>query len=162
MPEELTDALNQQAVTARRVRRYQKALPETVRDAVAYTADDQSFPSVEIPLEDGRTFYASIAPIRDQDGVISGMVVVMRDVTHFKDLDEMKSEFVATVSHDLRAPLTSMRGYTTMLSMVGDLSDKQRDYIQKILIGIEQMNSLIGDLLNLRRVEAGVGIRQDP
>jgi signal transduction histidine kinase len=49
-----------------------------------------------------------------------------------------------------------------MLSMVGELSDKQRDYIQKILEGIEQMNTLIGDLLNLRRVEAGVGIRQDP
>lgn len=162
LPEPLTEALNQQAVTARRVRRYQIALPETVRDAVAYTNDEFSFPSVEIPLDDGRTFYASIAPIRDREGVISGVVVVMRDVTHFKELDEMKSEFVATVSHDLRAPLTSMRGYATMLSMVGELSDKQREYIQKILIGIEQMNTLIGDLLNLRRVEAGVGIRQDP
>ena len=162
LPDTLTDALNQQAVTARRVRRYQIALPESVRDAVAYTSDDHNVPSVEIPLEDGRTFYASIAPIRDRDGVISGVVVVMRDVTHFKELDEMKSEFVATVSHDLRAPLTSMRGYTTMLNMVGDLSDKQRDYVQKILVGIEQMNTLIGDLLNLRRVEAGVGIRQDP
>lgn len=162
LPETLTKALNEQAVTARRVRRYQIALPETVRDAAAYTSDDYTLPSVEIPLEDGRTFYASIAPIRDHDGVISGVVVVMRDVTHFKELDEMKSEFVATVSHDLRAPLTSMRGYTTMLNMVGEVSDKQREYIQKILVGIEQMNSLIGDLLNLRRVESGVGIRQDP
>jgi signal transduction histidine kinase len=162
LPRALTDALNQQAMTARRVRRYQTALPDSVRDAVAFSGDDHTFPSVEIPLEDGRTFNASIAPIRDQEGVINGMVVVMRDITHFKELDEMKSEFVATVSHDLRAPLTSMRGYTTMLSMVGDVSDKQRDYIQKILVGIEQMNTLIGDLLNLRRVEAGVGIRQDP
>ncbi len=162
LPEPLTNALNDQAVTARRVRRYQNALPESVRDASAFAADDYSTPSVEIPLDDGRTFYASIAPIRDREGIISGVVVVMRDVTHFKELDEMKSEFVATVSHDLRAPLTSMRGFTTMLNMVGELSDKQRDYIQKILVGIEQMNTLIGDLLNLRRVESGVGIRQDP
>jgi len=74
----------------------------------------------------------------------------------------MKSEFVATVSHDLRAPLTFMRGYTTMLSMVGDLNERQRDYMQRILDGIEQMNALIGDLLDLRRVEAGVGIRREP
>ncbi|MDF1512794.1 MAG: ATP-binding protein [Anaerolineae bacterium] len=162
LPESLAEALNQQAITARRVRRYQIALPETVRDAAAYSSDEHNIPAVEIPLEDGRTFYASIAPIRDRDGVISGVVVVMRDVTHFKELDEMKSEFVATVSHDLRAPLTSMRGYATMLNMVGEVTDKQREYIQKILYGIEQMNTLIGDLLNLRRVEAGVGIRQDP
>ncbi len=74
----------------------------------------------------------------------------------------MKSEFVATVSHDLRAPLTFMRGYTTMLSMVGDLNDRQRDYMQRILEGIEQMNSLVGDLLDLRRVESDVGIKQEP
>ncbi|MCD6285710.1 MAG: histidine kinase, partial [Anaerolineae bacterium] len=89
-------------------------------------------------------------------------VVVMRDVTHFKELDALKSDFVATVSHDLRAPLTFMRGYTTMLSMVGELNDRQRDYVQRILEGIEQMNGLVGDLLDLRRVEAGVGIRKEP
>jgi signal transduction histidine kinase len=86
----------------------------------------------------------------------------MRDVTHFKELDEMKSEFVATVSHDLRAPLTFIRGYATMLMMVGDLNDKQHDYLDRILQGIEQMSALIDDLLNLRRIEAGVGIEQEP
>ena len=73
----------------------------------------------------------------------------------------MKSEFVATVSHDLRAPLTFIRGYAMMLMMVGDLNDKQHDYLDRILEGIDQMSALIGDLLNLRRIEAGVGIRQE-
>jgi signal transduction histidine kinase len=112
-------------------------------------------------MQDGRTFYASIAPITGDEGVTVGVVVVMRDVTHFKELDEMKSEFVATVSHDLRAPLTFMRGYTNMLTMVGELNARQRDYTRRILDGIEQMNALIGDLLDLRRVEAGVGIRRE-
>jgi signal transduction histidine kinase len=118
-------------------------------------------PAVEVPLPDGRTFYASIAPIMGAEGLAMGQVAVMRDVTRFKELDEMKSEFVATVSHDLRAPLTFIRGYATMLMMVGELNDKQHEYLERILSGIDQMSALIGDLLNLRRIEAGVDIRQE-
>lgn len=162
LPEPLVRALAAQTTTVRRVRRYQLAFPQSLRGAVGDSSGDPALPSVEVPLDDGRTYAASVAPIRGDDGVTVGVVVVMRDVTHFKEIDEMKSEFVATVSHDLRAPLTFMRGYTTMLSMVGDLNERQRDYMQRILDGIEQMNALIGDLLDLRRVEAGVGIRREP
>ncbi len=118
-------------------------------------------PTVEVVLPDGRTFYASIAPIIGTEGLTMGQVAVMRDVTRFKELDEMKSEFVATVSHDLRAPLTFIRGYATMLMMVGELNEKQHEYLERILGGIDQMGALIGDLLNLRRIEAGVGIRRE-
>jgi len=114
----------------------------------------------EVPLPDGRTLYANVSTILSADGERIGRVAVMRDVTHFKELDEMKSEFVATVSHDLRAPLTFMRGYTTMLPMVGDLSDKQREYVDKILHGVGQMSNLIDDLLDLGRIEAGVGLER--
>ncbi len=116
----------------------------------------------EIPLADGRTFYASASMILSADGEDMGRVVVLRDVTHFKEVDEMKSEFVATVSHDLRAPLTFMRGYATMMPMVGALNEKQQEYIEKILIGIDQMSGLIEDLLNLGRIEAGVGLEAKP
>ncbi len=116
----------------------------------------------EIPLPDGRTLYASVSTILSADGERIGRVAVMRDVTYFKELDEMKSEFVATVSHDLRAPLTFMRGYTTMLPMVGELSDKQHEYVEKILHGVGQMSELIDDLLDLGRIEAGVGMERKP
>ncbi len=116
----------------------------------------------ELPLPDGRTLYANVSTILSANGERIGRVALMRDVTHFKELDEMKSEFVATVSHDLRAPLTFMRGYTTMLPMVGDLSEKQREYVEKILHGVGQMSELIDDLLNLGRIEAGVGLERQP
>ncbi|MGC9522971.1 MAG: ATP-binding protein [Anaerolineae bacterium] len=161
LPEPLLEALAAHTTTARRMRRYEMALPKSLRSTVAGSSDE-TLPSVEIPLDDGRTYYANMAPIKNSEGLTVGVVVVMQDVTHFKELNELKSEFVATVSHDLRAPLTFMRGYTTMLSMVGELNERQRDYMQRILEGIEQMNSLVGDLLDLRRVEAGVGIRQEP
>ncbi len=116
----------------------------------------------EVPLPDGRTLYASVSTILSADNERMGRVAVMRDVTHFKELDEMKSEFVATVSHDLRAPLTFMRGYATMLPMVGELSDKQSEYVEKILHGVGQMSGLIDDLLNLGRIEAGIGLERKP
>ena len=116
----------------------------------------------EVPLPNGRTLYASVSTILSANGERIGRVALMRDITHLKELNEMKSEFVATVSHDLRAPLTFMRGYATMLPMVGDLSDKQSEYIEKILHGIGQMSELIDDLLNLGRIEAGVGLECQP
>lgn len=116
----------------------------------------------EVPLSGDRVFYASAATIRDASDEDMGRVVVMRDITHFKEVDEMKSEFLATVSHDLRAPLTFVRGYATMLSMAGSLNEKQREYLDKILSGTEQMGGLIGDLLNLGRIEAGVGLEKKP
>ena len=118
--------------------------------------------SEELPLPDGRTLYASVSAILSSDGRRIGRVAVMRDITHLKELDELKSDFVATVSHDLRAPLTFMRGYTTMLPMVGELTEKQREYVDKILQGVGQMSELIDDLLDLGRVEAGVGMERKP
>jgi PAS domain S-box-containing protein len=116
----------------------------------------------EVPLFDGRTLYASVSTIISTDGERMGRVAVMRDITHLKELDEMKSEFVATVSHDLRAPLTFMRGYATMLPTVGELNEKQREYAEKILRGVGQMSKLVDDLLNLGRIEAGVGLERHP
>lgn len=135
--------------------------PTLVRLLAEPLAADQAR-NEEVPLQDGRTFYASVSIILSADGERMGRVVVMRDITHFKELDELKSEFVATVSHDLRAPLTFMRGYTTMLPMVGELNDKQREYVEKILHGVAQMSNLIDDLLDLGRIEAGVGLERKP
>ncbi len=116
----------------------------------------------EVPMADGRTLFASASPIVAADGGLLGRVAVLRDVTYFKQLDELKSEFVATVSHDLRVPLTYMRGYATMLPMVGSLNPKQEEFATKIVGGIEQMSGLIEDLLDLNRIEAGVGLAQEP
>jgi len=66
------------------------------------------------------------------------------------------------VSHDLRVPLTYMRGYAAMLPMVGQLNPKQAEFAAKIVSGIEQMSELIEDLLDLNRIEAGVGVTREP
>ncbi len=113
--------------------------------------------STEITLPDGRIFLATATPVL-AEGQRVGRVCVMRDVTHFKELDALKSEFVSTVSHDLRSPLTLMRGYATMLEMVGQLNEQQTNYVRKIVGGVESMSRLVNNLLNLGRIEAGVGL----
>ncbi|MEW5989350.1 MAG: HAMP domain-containing sensor histidine kinase, partial [Chloroflexota bacterium] len=91
-----------------------------------------------------------------------GRVAVLHDITHLKELDSLKSEFVSTVSHDLRDPLTVMRGYATMLPMVGSLNEKQQLSVEKILGGIDQMANLVNDLLDLGRIEAGIELALTP
>ena len=135
---------------------------EVIRDEIVCgllaEADDATTRTAEVPLPDGRTLYASASTIVANDGQRIGRVAVLRDITHLKELDALKSEFVATVSHDLRAPLTYIRGYVTMIPMVGSIQPKQQDYLDKITGGVEQMTALIDDLLDLGRIEAGVGI----
>ena len=116
---------------------------------------------MEVEGKNGRIYYTNASTIVRNDGQVLGRVAVLHDITHFKELDELKSEFVSTVSHDLRSPLTYMRGYGNMLSMVGELNDKQTEYTEKILSGITQMSNLVDDLLELARIEAGVDMKQD-
>jgi signal transduction histidine kinase len=122
----------------------------------ALTEREERVRNLEIPGEDGRTFYAGVSTIVRADGQVVGRVGVLHDITQLKELDQLKSEFVATVSHDLRSPLTFMRGYLTMLSMVGEINERQQGYIEKILGGVEQISRIIDDLLDLGRIEAGV------
>ncbi len=119
------------------------------------TSENQS---AEIVLADKRTYLATASAVIVEGHQI-GRVCIMRDVTYFKELDTMKSEFVATVSHDLRSPLTLMRGYATMLETVGDLNEQQQGYVRKIILGVENMSRLVNNLLDLGRIEIGVGLQ---
>lgn len=122
------------------------------------SGDDQ--PSREIAFPNNKVYFATVSFVV-VDRQLFGKVCILRDITHFKELDALKSEFVATVSHDLRSPLTLMRGYATMLQMVGELNDQQKSYVRKIINGVESMSRLVNNLLDLGRIEAGVGLKLD-
>ncbi|MEA3377569.1 MAG: ATP-binding protein [Chloroflexota bacterium] len=139
----------------------QTELEPEVADAMMRSSTTGEAPR-EVLLPDGRVMYANVSKIVDSDGQNAGRVAVMRDITHFKELDEMKSEFLATVSHDLRAPLTFMRGYAHRLDAVGELNDTQQSYVQNILHGVQRIDDLVADLLDLSRIEAGLGVERAP
>jgi len=138
--------------------------PEVI-DAVVDPSDAGGGPGdapKEVLLPDGRVLYANVSKIKDAGGEQAGRVAVMRDITHFKKLDEMKTEFLATVSHDLRAPLTFMRGYANRLDAVGELNQTQESYVENILHGVQRIDDLVADLLDLSRIEAGLGVERKP
>ncbi len=107
----------------------------------------------EICLADGRTLNANLTSIPGR-----GRVAVMQDITHLKELDKMKSDFVSTVSHDLRSPLTSIRGFIDLLAVAGELNEQQRQFAEKIRRGAVDISALIDDLLDIGRIEAGVDL----
>jgi len=84
----------------------------------------------EITLENGRVYLASISPV-EVDEKKAGKVCILHDVTDYKALEKMKTEFVTTVSHDLQSPLAQLKGYASMLPMLGDLNGQQKEFNDK-------------------------------
>lgn len=133
--------------------------PPELLDLLRSTETDKP---AEIPLEDGSVLSGLAKDIHVGEGIRAGRVTVLWDITHYKKLDMLKSEFVSTVSHDLRAPLTLMRGYATMMSMVGALNDQQKEFVSKILVTVDGMAELVENLLDLGRIDAGLGLSLEP
>ncbi|MGD1996059.1 MAG: ATP-binding protein [Anaerolineae bacterium] len=111
----------------------------------------------EVAVDDGRAFNAQVSPV---EGV--GYVLMMQDITHLKELDRVKSEFVFTVSHDLRTPLTTIQGYVSLLERVGPLNEQQRQFVERIHTGITDITNLVSEVLDLGRIEAGYDLEMQP
>lgn len=112
----------------------------------------------EISFGQGRVFYASVTPIEVQ-GEWLGRACILREITQFKQAEIMRTEFLSTVSHELRDPLELMRGYLTMLDMVGELNEKQSAYTIKLGQSVEAMSRLVASLLDLERIESVQGLQ---
>jgi two-component system NtrC family sensor kinase len=104
----------------------------------------------EIDFEDGRVFSTQYTRIPD-----IGIAVTMQDITYLKRIDQMKSDFVHAVSHDLRSPLTAILGYVDLLDRVGPLSDQQKEFVRRVRVSVRNITSLVNDLLDLGRIESG-------
>ncbi|MCJ7534438.1 MAG: ATP-binding protein [Anaerolineales bacterium] len=120
-------------------------------------SDPNQYQSKEIIFNNGKTYLATVSTV-EVEGIGAGRVCVLRDVTSIKQLNSSKSDFVSTVSHDLRSPLALIQGYTSMLQMVGDLNEQQTSYLKKISNETEKISHLVTNLLDLGRIEAGVGL----
>ena len=110
----------------------------------------------EITLVDGRVFGVQLTPIAEV-----GLVITMHDITYLKKLDRIKSDFVSTVSHDLRSPLTAILGYIDLLDRAGPINPQQREFIQRVQASVHNITSLVDDLLNLGKIEAGFDSRKE-
>lgn len=96
-------------------------------------------------------------PLRDARGKIRGVITLLQDITAFKMLDNMKSDFMATVSHEFRTPLTSITMTIDILlqGLLGQLNDEQRDLLAGAKDDCDRLTRLLRDLLNLSKLESG-------
>jgi two-component system phosphate regulon sensor histidine kinase PhoR len=116
---------------------------------------------LEIKSRDNRTLLVSISTIVGQRGTIAGRVAVVRDITAIKDLDNMKTVFIRMVSHDLKSPLTYMRGYASLVPISGDLNERQKEALNWINGGIEAISQLADRLTYLGKLQFGEDVELD-
>jgi signal transduction histidine kinase/DNA-binding response OmpR family regulator len=128
--------------------------PPDVGGLVLPTVDEAL--GVEILLEhDGRTLAVTAARLDEHTDGGGGVVWTLRDATERARLERLKSEFVATASHELRSPLTSIKGFVELLRAGDGLDDRQREFLDIVLVSTNRLVDLVNDLLDVARLEAG-------
>ncbi|KPL60901.1 two-component system histidine kinase PnpS [Rossellomorea vietnamensis] len=94
------------------------------------------------------------APIIGNNDVWKGIVVVFHDITELKKLEQMRKDFVANVSHELKTPITSIKGFSeTLLDGAMDDPETMKSFLDIILKESDRLQSLIQDLLELSKIE---------
>jgi PAS domain S-box-containing protein len=107
-----------------------------------------------------RIYEAQSAQVKNEEGKSLGVVAIFNDVTEIKNIDRMKSSFVAMASHELRTPLTAIKGFVSTLLMDDTFEpDERREFYMIIDQECDRLTRLINDLLNTARIEANESLR---
>src|SRR5580765_4803318 len=95
--------------------------------------------------------------MRDNDNHLVGAVTLLEDITHLREIDRLKSDFIATASHELRTPLTSVQMGVHLLleGAAGELTDKQIEVLEACREDCGRLDNLMHDLLDLSKIESG-------
>jgi two-component system phosphate regulon sensor histidine kinase PhoR len=110
-----------------------------------------------------RIYEIQFATVSGQDGKGIGVVAILSDVTEVRNIDRMKSSFVAMASHELRTPLTAIKGFSSTLLEGLDVDmyskEDQREFLGIVVGECDRLRRLIDDLLNTSRIEAGESLK---
>ncbi|HPN39010.1 MAG TPA: ATP-binding protein [Melioribacteraceae bacterium] len=115
----------------------------------SYSTQVDIKPNFELVIE------ANCSPIVDEYGKISGIVIVLRNISDFKKIEMVKSQFVSMVAHELKTPVAAVSGF---LKIIMDESlnvsyEQQREYISRSIIRLKGLLDLVNDLLDISRME---------
>jgi signal transduction histidine kinase len=136
------------------------ALLETLHQIQRGEKGEQELIAQEIHV-DNRVLRAISAPALASDRnvfwAVAGAVTVLEDITPFKELDRMKSDFMNMVAHELRSPLVAIRQLNSVLAegLAGPLQQKQQEFVEKGMKKVDALLELIHDLLDVAKLEEG-------
>jgi PAS domain S-box-containing protein len=107
---------------------------------------------------DEKFFSARCAPFRGRTNENLGTITVLHDITALKKMDQMKSDFVSMVSHEVRSPMNSLLMQLKIISdgLAGAVTEKQKEILQRASEKILNLNNLVTELLDLSRIESGL------
>ncbi|QSQ21256.1 HAMP domain-containing protein [Pyxidicoccus parkwayensis] len=114
--------------------------------------------AVRVPLPEGdRWLLPRASPVYGEAGDVVGATVILQDVTRLRRFDELKNDLVATVAHEFRTPLTSLRMAVHLVAegVVGPVTEKQADLLFAAREDCERLQGIVDDLLDLSRIQAG-------
>ncbi len=141
-------------------------LPDQVQQIVAevWAADKDYLPisykeSIKFRFNQADVYFMPrVILLRDDHGVAFGTAVILEDITHLRQMSEMKSNLVSTVSHELKTPLTGLRlsAYLLEERSLGPLNETQLDLVTNARQAADRMLSMLNDFLNLTRLEESV------
>ena len=156
---DLTAEQLQEVLTVRRADGREVALDEFPLALVLSSGETVRAEEIELSVPDGRsvTTLVNATPIQAADGTVESVVVTMQDLAPLEELERLRAEFLGMVSHELRAPLTSIKGSAaTVLNAAPDLDPAEmREFFRIIDEQADHMRGLIGDLLDVGRIDAG-------
>jgi PAS domain S-box-containing protein len=142
-------------------------LPDYSERFAAYLFEPETVARLDLrqhwPVQRDLTLYSR--PVHAATGEMLGRIFAFRDVTRERSADRMKDEFVSMVTHELHTPLTAIKGYVGILlaDTAGPLSAEQREFLSIIEDSTDREVTLVNDLLDISRLEAGhVNLRPRP
>jgi signal transduction histidine kinase len=139
------------------------ALSNIIQESLTTTDKGYTSVSQELGIGDSGEIFlrAHTAPVRNDLGETLGSVTVLQDISHLKELDKMKSEFIAMVAHELRAPLAAVEQQLTVIlnKMAGEVTAKQEQLLGRAKERTKGLLTLIKDLLDLSKIEAGMMVQ---
>lgn len=130
---------------------------DALRDLLQLTTREAGSLPAQVAGTDGRIYAPRVAPVASEEGALEGWALVLRDITVFEQLNRNMAEFLSTVSHDMRSPLTFIKGYLDMLGLIGPLNERQEAFIEKITGGVMQMADMIEKILDAGRLDPHTG-----
>ncbi len=149
------DAVGQNAADF--IKRFFDVSYENVREHFEKVVEQGKIFSLEIKLALPTTrFYTlSVGPVRSREGLVQGIVAVFSDITELKELDQMKTDLMSMVTHEIRTPLATVRGFAQILLKGGIPGEKAKEFLEIINRQSNRLVNLVNDFLDITRIESG-------
>jgi len=149
------NALGQNA--AEFIRRFHDVPHAQIREKFQQVVEREKTFSMEVKLALPTTRYytLSLGPVRSREGLVKGIVAVLSDITELKEMDRMKTDLMSMVTHEIRTPLATVRGFAQILLKGGIPVEKSKEFLEIINRQSNRLVNLVNDFLDISRIESG-------